>query len=106
MPAAGGQRIYTSQYGWLWMPYARDYTYVSPDGGAAYEYAYYPSYGWRWVYSPWVIGYGPHPYWGRLGPRYYAWHSRPWFRVGVGVGVGVRAGVRRGPVYHRRYRRY
>jgi hypothetical protein len=66
----------------------------------AYEYAYYPNYGWRWVSSPWVLGWGPRPYWGRFGPRYYAWHSRPWFRVGVGIGV------RRGPVYRgRRYRR-
>jgi len=91
-----GQWIYTSQYGWLWLPYSRAYTYVSPDGGVAYEYAYYPNGGWRWVYSPWVLGWGPAPYWGRLGPRHYVWYSRPWFRVGV---------VHRGPIYHRRWHR-
>jgi hypothetical protein len=95
-PPNGGQWIYTSQYGWLYMPYSRDYTYVSGDGGAAYEYAYYPNSGWRWVYAPWVLGWGPSPYWGRLGPRHYVWYSRPWFRVGV---------VHRGPVYHRRWHR-
>jgi hypothetical protein len=95
-PPEGGQWIYTSQYGWLWMPYSRDYTYVSGDGGAAYEYAYYPNGGWRWVNAPWVLGWGPSPYWGRLGPRHYVWYSRPWFRVGV---------VHRGPVYHRRWHR-
>jgi len=94
--ASSGQWIYTSQYGWLWLPYSREYTYVSGDGGAAYEYAYYPNGGWRWVYAPWVLGWGPSPYWGRLGPRPYVWYSRPWFRVGV---------VHRGPVYHRHWHR-
>jgi hypothetical protein len=78
------------------MPYSRDYTYVSGDGGVAYEYAYYPNGGWRWLYAPWVLGWGPSPYWGRLGPHHYIWYSRPWFRVGV---------VHRGPVYHRRWNR-
>ena len=91
-PPSSGQWIYTSQYGWIWTPYSKDYTYVSDDGGVAYEYAYYPNGGWRWVYAPWVLGWGPSPYWGRLGPRHYIWYSRPWFRVGV---------VHRGPVYHR-----
>jgi len=95
-PPAAGQWIYTSQYGWLWLPYSQQYTYVSADGGVAYEYAYYPDGGWRWIYAPWVLGWGPSPYWGRLGPRHYVWYSRPWFRVGV---------VHRGPVYHRRWHR-
>lgn len=94
---ATGQWTYTTQYGWIWMPYAQQYTYVSPDGGAAYEYAYYPNGGWRWVYAPWVLGWGPSPYWGHYGARHYVWYSHPWFRVGV---------VHRGPVYHRRWRRY
>ena len=95
-PPSSGQWIYTSQYGWIWTPYGREYTSVSADGGVAYEYAYYPGGGWRWIYSPWVLGWGPSPYWGRLGPRHYVWYSRPWFRVGV---------VHRGPVYHRRWHR-
>ena len=93
----GGQWTYTSQYGWIWLPYAQQYTYVSGDGAAAYEYAYYPNGGWRWVYAPWVLGWGPSPYWGHYGPHRYVWYSHPWFRVGV---------VHRGPVYHRRWRRY
>jgi hypothetical protein len=91
-----GQWVYTTQYGWIWLPYSREYTQVSADGGVAYEYAYYPNGGWRWVYAPWVLGWGPSPYWGRPGPRSYVWYSRPWFRVGV---------VHRGPVYHRRWHR-
>jgi hypothetical protein len=86
-----GQWVYTNQYGWIWMPYSRDYTYVAPDGGMAYEYAYYPSAGWRWIYAPWILGWGPSPFWGRLGPVRFSWYAHPWFRVGFvhrGVGFG------------------
>jgi hypothetical protein len=88
---AAGQWVYTNQYGWIWMPYSRDYTYVAPDGGMAYEYAYYPSAGWRWIYAPWILGWGPSPFWGRLGPVRFSWYAHPWFRVGFvhrGVGWG------------------
>lgn len=89
-PAApAGQWVYTSQYGWLWIPYDQQYTFVPgnprrfPD-----QYVYYPVYGWRWVVAPWVYGYGPAPYWGAPGVRLFAWYAHPWFRVGGYWGWG------------------
>ncbi len=76
-----GQWAYTGQYGWVWMPYAQNYTYV-PDSGDPYMYVYYPSYGWTWVTAPWIFGWGPSPYWGAWGVHHFAWYSRPWFRGG------------------------
>jgi hypothetical protein len=69
-PSPSGQWVYTSQYGWLWMPYAQSYTYV-PAEGMPQMYVYYPALGWRWVVAPWVFRWGPRPY----------WHAHPWFRV-------------------------
>ena len=84
-----GQWVYTSQYGWLWMPYAEQYTYVPSDPQVYPDmYVYYPVYGWRWVVAPWVYGYGPAPYWGIWGPHYFVWYSHPWFRVGGYWGWG------------------
>jgi hypothetical protein len=90
-PVAGpaGQWVYTNQYGWLWMLHGQEYTYVPSDAQVfPDQYVYYPPYGWRWVVAPWVYGYGPAPYWGALGPRYFIWYSRPWFRVGGYWGWG------------------
>ncbi len=90
-PAAAptGQWVYTSQYGWLWMPYGKPYTYVPGDPQVfPYQYVYYPVYGWRWVVAPWVYGYGPAPYWGVAGPRFFVWYAHPWFRVGGYWGWG------------------
>ncbi len=78
-PSPDGQWIYTESYGWVWMPYERSYTYVSPAEDEAYAYVYYPRYGWSWIHAPWVIGVGPRPYWGRLGPVRFAWYAHPWF---------------------------
>jgi hypothetical protein len=75
-PAAGGQWVYTTQYGWIWTPYDASYTYVS-DANVAYTFAYYPRFGWRWVSSPWVLGVGPSPFWGRLGRTHFAWYGHP-----------------------------
>lgn len=75
---ADGQWVYTQQYGWVWIPYAREYTYIAPEG-YPYSYVYYPTAGWCWVYSPWVFGWGPGPYWGFYGPMHFAWYARPWF---------------------------
>jgi hypothetical protein len=87
--APSGQWVYTDQYGWLWMPYGKQYTYIPADPQVFPDmYVYYPAYGWRWVVSPWVYGYGPAPYWGSPGPRYFVWYSRPWFRVGGYWGWG------------------
>ncbi len=77
--AENGQWVYTSQYGWVFMPYGDEYVYTPPvSTGQPYFYVYYPTFGWRWVVAPWVWGIGPHPYFGRLG----AWRF-PWYRSWV-----------------------
>lgn len=73
-----GQWVYTRQYGWLYMPYAQNYTYVPPAGPPS-MFVYYPARGWRWVHAPWVLGVGPVPYWGPHGYVSFAWYARPWF---------------------------
>ena len=78
-PPPSGQWTYTSQYGWLWMPYDQAYTYVYADSDVSYEYVYYPAFGWRWVASPWVLGFGPSPFWGVRGRVGFAWYAHPWF---------------------------
>jgi hypothetical protein len=78
-----GQWVYTHQYGWLWIPYAQEYTYVIPNAALAYEYVFYPAFGWRWVVAPWVLGFGVAPFWGVLGPTHFIWYARPWFRVAI-----------------------
>jgi len=82
------------------MPYDQAYTYVTPAEDNAYTYVYYPSYGWEWIASPWVLGVGPYPYWGPLGPVRFAWYVHPWFRP-------HRVYYYRHPYYyHRGYRGY
>lgn len=78
--AASGQWVHTTQYGWVWMPYERAYTYV-PDAGTPSMFVYAPVVGWHWVAAPWVFGWGPAPYWGVYGPARFVWYSRPWFVV-------------------------
>src|SRR5664279_4533883 len=82
----GGQWVYTTQYGWIWMPYGNQYTY---EGTATdtqpYAYAYYPSYGWTWLAAPWVWGWGAYPYFGVLGPSHYGWY-RGLYQSGYGWG--------------------
>ncbi len=68
----GGQWVFTAQYGWLYMPYGSRYV-VTPAAGP-YAYVYYPSYGWRWLSAPWVVGTGPYPYFGVHGPYAYGWY--------------------------------
>jgi hypothetical protein len=76
-----GQWVYTQQYGWIWMPYADDFTYVPPAGyGAPYMYVYYPYYGWTWLSAPWVWGWGAWPYFGAYGPSHFAWYGYGWWR--------------------------
>jgi hypothetical protein len=79
-PGVSGEWVYTSQYGWVWMPYERSYTHVIEESGVAYEYVFYPGFGWRWVIAPWVLGLGPVPRWGPRGPARFYWHAHPWFR--------------------------
>ena len=78
-----GQWTYTTQYGWIWTPYDQGYTQVYPDAAIAYTFAYYPAAGWRWLSAPWILGFGPRPYWGSMGMGRFAWYSHPWFRVGT-----------------------
>jgi hypothetical protein len=77
--APNGQWVYTTQYGWVWMTYDDAYTQVVPDAALAYQYVYYPAFGWRWVVAPWVLGFGAAPYWGRLGPGHFHWYAHPRF---------------------------
>lgn len=80
-PPPRGQWVYTQQYGWIWMPYADNYTYVPADGyGAPYAYVYYPTYGWTWLVAPWIWGYGPWPYFGVYGPASFGWYGHSWWR--------------------------
>ena len=102
---ASGQWVYTTEYGWLWMPYGDQYTHegVASDANP-YTYAYYPSYGWMWLAAPWVWGWGGHPYFGPLGPGGFGWYRglahagygwggyRGGGRGGYGTGAGNRAG--------------
>ena len=95
---ASGQWVYTNQYGWVWMPYDASYTYVA-GGNVAYTYAYYPHFGWRWIGAPWVVGVGPTPRWGHLGPSRFAWYGHPGFRGYAVARGGWQRPVYRAPVY-------
>jgi len=60
--AGDGQWVYTSDYGWIWMPYGSQYTYEGAASDASpYSYVYYPSYGWTWLAAPWIWGWGIYP---------------------------------------------
>lgn len=72
-PTDTGQWVHTTQYGWVWMPYGDTYAHVPPDGSTPSMYVYYPEAGWCWVVAPWLWGWGPMPYFGLMGPRYYGW---------------------------------
>jgi hypothetical protein len=75
-PSPSGQWVYTSQYGWIWMPYGEAYTYAPAGGAAPDMYVYYPAFGWTWVVAPWVWGLGPRPYFGVYGWTRFAWYGR------------------------------
>ena len=75
-----GEWVYTTPYGWVWMPYDQQYTHVVETSGVAYMFVFYPGFGWRWVLSPWVFGLGPRPHFAH-GPGRFAWYARPWFRA-------------------------
>jgi len=89
-----GQWVYTAQYGWVWMPYGDAYTQVSPDGTVATTYVYEPDVGWLWVLAPWVLGWGPVPYWGVPGVIHLGWHAHPWFHRGAYWGRSYYGGHR------------
>jgi hypothetical protein len=97
---ATGQWVYTSQYGWVWMPYGTQYTYTPTDTGVyPSEYVYYPTYGWTWVTAPWVFGWGVQPFFGVYGPWHYGWYHHA-------VAYGGWRGYGYGHVYGAGYRGY
>jgi uncharacterized membrane protein YgcG len=95
-----GQWVYTSQYGWVWMPYGNSYTYLPTSGSAPNMYVYYPAVGWSWVIAPWVWGWGAMPWFGYAGYGGY-----PWYGYGYGRWYGYArpyayAGYYGGGYYH------
>src|SRR3954452_15051204 len=95
---ASGQWVYTSQYGWVWIPYGSQYTYAPTTTGVyPSEYVYYPTYGWTWVTAPWVFGWGIQPFFGGYGPYHYGWYHRA-------VAYGGWRGYGYGRVYGAGYR--
>jgi hypothetical protein len=114
---AGGQWVYTVQYGWIYMPYGDQYFHTRTAG--PYAYVYYPTFGWQWLAAPWIVGTGPYPYFGAHGPFAYGWyrglhraghpwgsyyarrHGRPWVSPRAAVharaGNGVRGPAARAP---------
>jgi len=81
--APAGQWVYTSQYGWVWMPHGHAYTNVPASGSAPNMYVYYPAVGWSWVVAPWVWGWGAMPWFGYAG-----WGGYPWYGYGYGRWYG------------------
>jgi hypothetical protein len=99
-PPTAGQWVYTSQYGWVWMPYGAQYSYAPAVAGAApYAYAYYPAFGWRWLGAPWVGGWGPRPYFGPYGAARFGWYHQGYVSHPV-YGYRPGFGYRPPPAYH------
>jgi hypothetical protein len=95
-PGRPGQWVYTTQYGWVWMPYGQQYVDEGTYGAASpYQYVYCVGVGWSWVAAPWLWGWGPYPYFGIWGPSRFGWY-RGLYRAGYGWGR-YRGGVPRAP---------
>ena len=77
--SAPGQWVYTTQYGWLWMPYGQNYVYF-PVYGDPCMFVYYPVAGWTWIVAPWLWGWGPVPYFGPSGGSRFGWYGQGWGR--------------------------
>jgi hypothetical protein len=90
-PIPEGQWVWTSQYGWVWMPFASSYTYAPADGSTPLMYLYGPAVGWSWVMAPWVWGAGPWPWFAYGGPARYGWYGHAAYGYGYGHG-GYRYG--------------
>jgi hypothetical protein len=86
-PAVTGQWMYTTQYGWAWIPYDAAYTYEPTDSSAyPYQYVYRVDVGWAWLAAPWVWGWGPLPYFGYWGPWHFHWYRGPGYTHGPHIG--------------------
>jgi len=72
-----GQWVYTAQYGWVWMPYGTNFTWISPPG-EPYMFVY-GGWGWGWLPAPWLLGAGPALYFGVGGHEHehYTWYGHP-----------------------------
>jgi hypothetical protein len=105
-----GQWVYTSDYGWVWVPAGTATTVVE---GVPYAELYTPAYGWTWYVSPWGFGsyhYGPwvahtwHPVGWRGGwvahPRVAVRLGAPHFGVHYGAAVHYGGGVHYGAGAH------
>ena len=68
--SAGGQWVYTSDYGWIWVPAGASTRNIE---GIPYVYLYTPAYGWTWYVSPWGRGRYHYGVWVR-----HAWHPIGW----------------------------
>ena len=62
-----GQWVFTSQYGWIWMPHGNTFTFVPTSGATPNMFVFWPAVGWSWVVAPWVWGWGPMPWFGFAG---------------------------------------
>jgi hypothetical protein len=78
-----GQWVFTSQYGWIWMPHGTSFTFLPTTGSAPNMFVFFPAVGWSWVIAPWVWGWGPMPWFGFAG-----WGAYPWFGTGFGTWHG------------------
>ena len=81
--APAGQWVFTSQYGWIWMPHGNSFTHLPSTGGTPNMFVFYPAVGWTWVIAPWVWGWGAMPWFGWAG-----WGGYPWFGWGFGTWYG------------------
>jgi len=91
--AANGQWVFTSDYGWIWVPAGASTRIV---GGVPYSYLYTPASGWTWYVSPWGPGRYHYGVWVR-----HAWHPAGWHGAWVAApNVFVRLGGH--PHYHYR----
>jgi hypothetical protein len=68
--AANGRWVYTTDYGWIWVPAGAS---ARISDGVPYAYLYTPTYGWTWYVSPWGPGRYHFGGWVR-----HAWHPAGW----------------------------
>lgn len=99
-----GQWVYTTQYGWVYMPYDDAYASV-PVNGTPSMYVYTANVGWGWVASPWLMGIGPSLYFGTYGYARYRWYGVPhyWGRPAIYAHFGPAVRVNVGGRYHGAY---
>jgi len=69
-----GQWVYTSDYGWVWIPAGAT---SSEADGLPYAYLYTPHIGWTWYLSPWGWGAYSFGLWVTHPWRPWGW-SRSW----------------------------